>query len=70
VPLGTDIDRLRSPWWIITLGANSDDPVCFILTLNDVKALASRDNGKSRAYWLEAKNYDKLDFREARHRLS
>ena len=34
VPLGTDLERLRSRWWIITLGANSDDPICFILTLD------------------------------------
>ncbi len=68
VPLGTDLERLRSRWWVITLGANSDDPVCFVLTLDEVKLLASRDKGKNRAYWLEAKNYDKPEFREAWHR--
>lgn len=31
VPLGTDLDRLRSKWWIIPLNANSDDPVCWHL---------------------------------------
>ncbi|MCP4304517.1 MAG: hypothetical protein GY788_06495 [bacterium] len=70
VPLGTDLNRLRSRWWIITSGANSDDPVCFVLTLDEVKELASRDAGKKRAYWLEAKNYDKPEFREAWHRLA
>ncbi|WP_286906957.1 hypothetical protein [Roseovarius sp.] len=70
VPLGTDLERLRSSWWIITLGANSDDPVCFILTLAEVKILATRDKGKDRAYWLEAKSYDKPEFREAWHRLA
>ncbi|PRY72508.1 hypothetical protein CLV76_13417 [Marivita geojedonensis] len=52
VPLGTVLERMRSRWWIITLGANSDDPICFILTLDEVKSLASRDKGKNRAYWL------------------
>lgn len=70
VPLGTDLDRLRSRWWVITVGAKDDDPVCYILTLNEVKTLASRDNGKNRAYWLEAKNYDKSEFREAWGRLA
>jgi hypothetical protein len=69
VPLGTDLDRLRSRWWIITLRANDDDPVCYILTLGEVKSLATRDQGGNRAFWLEAKNYDKPEFREAWHRL-
>jgi hypothetical protein len=70
VPLGTNLDRLRSLWWIITLGARNDNPVCYILTLNEVKELATRDNGKNRAYWLEKKNYDKPGFREAWDRLA
>lgn len=70
VPLGLSLESLRSPWWIITLGANSDDPVCYILTLDEVKALASRDSGKQQAYWLEARSYDKPEFREAWHRLA
>lgn len=70
VPLGTDLDRLRSPWWIITLAANSDSPVCFILKLDEVKARASRDKGGKQAYWLEARDYDRPEFREAWHRLA
>jgi hypothetical protein len=69
VPLGTNLERLRSRWWIITLGANSDNPVCYILTLDEVRAWASRDKGPNEAYWLEAKNYDRPEFREAWHRL-
>lgn len=30
VPLGSSLDNLRSPWWIITVGANDDDPVCYV----------------------------------------
>ena len=69
VPLGTDIDRLRSRWWIITIGAKKGEPVCFILTLEEAKALATRDKGGNQAYWLAAKNYDTPEFREAWHRL-
>lgn len=69
VPLGLNLDNLRSRWWIITVGASTDDPTCYILTLDEVKARASRDNGKNRAYWLEPKNYEIDVFREAWHRL-
>ncbi len=69
VPLGVNLENLRSRWWIITLAANSDSPVCFILTLDEVKSLSSRDKGKQQAYWLEPKDYDKPEFREAWHRL-
>ena len=69
VPLGLDLDRLRSRWWIITVGVSSDNPVCFLLALDEIKSLASRDKGKAQAYWLEAKSYDKPEFREAWHRL-
>lgn len=70
VPLGTCLERLASRWWVITLRANDDNPICFILTLDEVKSRASRDKGKARAYWLEAKDYDVDEFREAWHRLS
>ena len=69
VPLGKDLDQLRSKWWIITLGATSDEPVCFIMTLDEVKSLASRDKGGDRAYWLEPKQYEQPEFREAWDRL-
>lgn len=69
VPLGTNLDRLRSRWWVITVGAGSDTPVCYVLTLDEVRERASQDNGKNRAYWLEAKNYMLPDFEEAWDRL-
>lgn len=69
VPLGTSLERLRSRWWVITVGAASDAPVCYILTLDEVKERASQDNGKNRAFWLEAKNYMLPEFEEAWDRL-
>jgi len=68
VPLGLSLEMLRSVWWIITVNANTDAPVCFILRLEEVRALAfrSRDAG---AYWLQPKAYDRDEFREAWHRL-
>jgi len=69
VPLGRDIDSLRSSWWVITINANSDSPTCFVLRLNDVRALASQDKNGG-AYWLEPAAYDRAEFREAWGRLS
>ena len=40
VPLGGSLDTLRSPWWIVTVGALTDCPKCYVLTLDEVKGLA------------------------------
>lgn len=68
VPLGKSIDWLRSEWWVITVCANSDRPVCFILRKQEVQQLASQDaNGG--AYWLNPPAYDRDEFREAWDRI-
>jgi hypothetical protein len=71
VPLGGSLDTLRSPWWIITIKANSETPICFVMTLAEVKAAAHQ--GVSAAgkfsYWLPPKAYDLPGYREAWHRL-
>src|SRR5690242_24565 len=46
VPLGTSLDSLRSPWWIITVNANTASPICYVLTLDEVKAAAHRGVSK------------------------
>jgi hypothetical protein len=69
VPLGRSIDSLRSAWWIITVNANSDHPICFVMSVQEVQALASQDaNGG--AYWLNPPAYDREEFKEAWHRIS
>lgn len=71
VPLGASLESLRSPWWIITIKANTPTPVCFIMTLDEVKASAheGRSDGGKVSYWLPAKAYDRDEFREAWERL-
>lgn len=69
VPLGKDGQALRSEWWIITLGAMSDQPICFILSNDDVRARASTDKGGQGGRWLEPSAFDREEFREAWHRL-
>ena len=68
VSLNTNLAELRSDWWIITTFANSDMPTCYVLRVEEVRALASQDkNGGKR--WLEARDYDSDEFRDAWHRL-
>ncbi len=68
VSLHTNLGELRSDWWIITTFANSDAPVCYILRVEEVRALASQDKNGGKC-WLEARDYARDEFREAWHRL-
>ncbi len=68
VPLGRSLESLRSDWWIITVNANADCPICYILSRQEIQQLASQDaNGG--AYWLNPPAYDQDGFREAWHRI-
>ena len=66
--LGLNPADLRSDWWIITMHANSDAPVCCVLHIEDVRGLASQDKNGG-MWWLEIKACDRDEFREAWHRL-
>ncbi|QND41842.1 hypothetical protein HB770_04170 [Rhizobium leguminosarum bv. viciae] len=74
VGLGTNLINLRSDWWIITIHAKTDAPVCFIMKLEEVKDLCYHsDPTKSRdgtaSIWLQPGAYDRPEFREAWHRF-
>jgi hypothetical protein len=69
VPLGRGIDDLRSEWWVITINANSDAPTCFIMRKEEVQARASQDKGGQRAFWLEPRDYDSDEYRNAWDRI-
>ena len=70
VPLGPALDNLRSAWWIVTMYPTSDQPVCYVLTLEEVKQYAHEDtkNGKS-SFWLPFKEFTQPEFENAWHRL-
>lgn len=68
VPLGLSVDTLRSDWWVITTHANSDAPICYLLRLDEVRALATQDRNGGK-WWLEPKAYDKAEFRDAWSRI-
>lgn len=71
VPLGKSLDNLRSHWWIITIHANTATPKCYVMTLDEVKAVAHRGVGASGnvSYWLQPKAYAVADYEEAWDRL-
>ena len=69
VGLGKRIDDLRSDWWIVTIHANADRPICYVMTLAEVCALAKQDRNGG-AWWLDPPAYDRGEFRDAWGRLS
>jgi len=69
IGLGLTLDDLRSDWWIITVNANSDSPTCYVLSLDDVRLIACRDKGGEQRYWLEPRDYERDEFRDAWHRV-
>lgn len=71
VPLGGSLDALRSRWWVVTIHANTASPICYILTLDEVKAAAHRGvnpAGKV-SFWLQPNSYALPAFEEAWARL-
>ena len=70
VPLGSDLSKLRTHWWVITIYANTLSPICYVMTLNEVKAAAHRgESAAGTTYWLQSKSYARPEYLEAWHRL-
>ena len=70
VGLGSDLGKLRSRWWIITINTKTDTPTCYIMTLDEVRNLCfhsdpARSKTGAMSYWLQPKQYDQPEFREA-----
>ncbi|PZO87692.1 MAG: hypothetical protein DI623_14210 [Sphingomonas sanxanigenens] len=68
VGLGMRIDDLRSDWRIITVRANADEPICYVMTLAEIRASAKQDRNGG-AWWLDPPAYDRDEFREAWGRI-
>jgi hypothetical protein len=71
VPLGSSRDKLCSPWWVITILANTPSPKCFVLTLDEVRdnALKVANPAGVVSLWLLPKFYDQPAFAENWGRL-
>lgn len=69
ISLGLSLDTIRSDWWVITLAPNSEHPVCYVLSQQEVKSLAKQDKGGKQAFWLEPPAFDRAEFKEAWERM-
>jgi hypothetical protein len=69
VPLGNSADKFMGDWWIIVTNALTE-PKCFIIKPDEVRRLAHRGEKNGRvSYWLQPKQYDTDEFREAWDRI-
>jgi len=68
VSLGSGLARLTTPWWIIVSGAYGDAPVCYVMTLEEVKAHAYVGK-KDGSCWLQRKFFTQHEYKEAWDRL-
>ena len=69
VPLGGSLDKCMGDFWII-INKLSTTPSAFILSPAEVKERAhSAGKDDKAAFWLEAKEYDQPQFKEAWHRI-
>ncbi len=69
VPLGTSLNKVMGDYWIIINRAISQ-PSAFILLPSEVRKLAHRGEKDGRvSYWLQPKDYDVDEYRDAWHRL-
>ncbi len=67
VLVGRDLEVLRSPWWILTVNATGDQPVSFILTLEEIRTNARLNSAGG--YYLLPTYYMNDVFRNAWGRL-
>lgn len=70
VPLGNSIENLMGDWWIIVTRVTASNPVCFIMTPDEVMSRAHRGEKEGRvSFWLQPGKYHTDEFREAWHRI-
>ena len=69
MPLGTDIQKIMGDFWVIVNSLGTDHPRAYILLPHEVQALAARDAGAKRAYWLPCKQYAVDAFEEQWQRI-
>lgn len=80
--LGVDPERLVTPWWIIVSYALTPEITCYVLSLDELRQLSTRDSGvrtkkpeEERLLWLHRQYYslgsyqELIEARNAWHRL-
>ena len=69
VPLGKTLDKVMGDYWVV-VNRIADDPCVFILLPSEVRDLASQSGtGDKASFWLEPKDYERDEFREAWERI-
>ncbi len=66
VPMGGDLEKIMGDYWIIVVGATCDRPTCYVLTADEAKALAGKNeraDGKI-SCWLPRRRYAVEEFCE------
>ncbi len=70
VPLGATLDNLLADYMVVCRKVIETNPECFILTTEEVKELANRnEKGGEVSYWLELRDYETEQFRERWDRM-
>ncbi len=64
VPLGSSLEKVMGDVWVVINNVASPTPNVFILSPEEVKALAYKNQTGQVAYWLQPKDYDKDEFRD------
>ncbi len=60
VPLGTSLEKIMGDYWVIVMNAVVEGGQnVFVMTPEEVKEHASRDEGGNRHYWLEKRMFNK-----------
>ena len=70
VPLGPTLDNLLADYMIVCTKVIEANPECFILSTEEVKVLANRNEKDGEvSYWLELRDYESEQFRERWDRM-
>lgn len=65
VPLGTNLENIRSDFWVIVTRAVDEFPVAFVMVPSEVREFAHRGEKEGRvSFWLPARAYDQPQFKE------
>jgi hypothetical protein len=78
VQLGLNPDRFVTPWWVVVANAATEEPACYVFSLEDIMRLKYRDPGvrsgkpeEERIWWFHRHYFtpghdrEALDAREA-----
>lgn len=70
VPMGTLLDNLIADYVVICVRNYSNEPICYVMTPDEVKELAHRgEKNRKVSYWLQPPVYENDLYREKWERI-